>query len=116
MSDVRSHYAEIGPVTLHYLTAGHGTPVVLLHGIPQTCHEWRHVIPLLASRVWGNAAWWRAGSRGHNRRPLSANGVFYKGPSGSPVQRGVEGAGRTGNGHPEPLCVRKAQAPALRAW
>jgi pimeloyl-ACP methyl ester carboxylesterase len=50
MPDWQSHYAEIGPVTLHYLTAGEGMPVVLLHGIPQTCHEWRHVIPMLAAR------------------------------------------------------------------
>ena len=35
-------------VTLHFVTAGDGDPVVLLHGWPQTSHEWRKVIPLLA--------------------------------------------------------------------
>ena len=35
-------------VTLHVVTAGSGDPVVLLHGWPQTWHEWRKVIPLLA--------------------------------------------------------------------
>jgi pimeloyl-ACP methyl ester carboxylesterase len=44
-----SHYAEVGEVMLHYVTAGSGPPVVLLHGWPQTWFEWRHVIPLLAS-------------------------------------------------------------------
>lgn len=47
---VQRHYADIGDVTIHYLTAGSGDPVVLLHGIPQTSHEWRHVIPRLAER------------------------------------------------------------------
>lgn len=47
---VEHHYADVGEVVLHYLTAGRGEPLVLLHGIPQTSHEWRHVIPFLASR------------------------------------------------------------------
>jgi pimeloyl-ACP methyl ester carboxylesterase len=47
---IGSHYADIGDVTLHYLTAGQGDPVVLLHGIPQSSHEWRHVMPRLAER------------------------------------------------------------------
>ena len=47
---VMHHYAEIGEVMLHYVTAGSGPPVVLLHGWPQTWYEWRHVIPALAER------------------------------------------------------------------
>lgn len=47
--EVSRHYADLGEVTLHYLEAGSGPPVVLLHGIPQTSHEWRHVIPRLAA-------------------------------------------------------------------
>lgn len=35
---------------MHYVEAGAGDPVVLLHGWPQTWHEWRHVMPLLAAR------------------------------------------------------------------
>ena len=33
------HYADLDGVTLHYLRAGAGEPVVLVHGIPQTSHE-----------------------------------------------------------------------------
>lgn len=44
------HYAEVGEVMLHYVTAGSGPPVVLLHGWPQTWYEWRLVIPALAER------------------------------------------------------------------
>ncbi len=50
MSDILSKYADLGDGIVHYLTAGEGEPVVLLHGIPQTCHEWRHVIPRISDR------------------------------------------------------------------
>jgi len=39
---------RLSRVTLHLVTAGDGVPVVLLHGWPQTWHEWRKVMPLLA--------------------------------------------------------------------
>lgn len=42
------HHADLGDVQLHYVTAGAGAPVVLLHGWPQTWFMWRDVIPLLA--------------------------------------------------------------------
>lgn len=45
----RHHHADVGDVMLHYVTAGSGPPVVLLHGWPQTWWEWRHVIPALAA-------------------------------------------------------------------
>ena len=48
MVNMTSHYADLDSVTLHYRRAGQGTPVVLLHGIPQTSHEWRYVMPRLA--------------------------------------------------------------------
>jgi pimeloyl-ACP methyl ester carboxylesterase len=50
MSATESHYADLGDGLVHYLTAGQGEPLVLLHGIPQTSYEWRFVIPLLADR------------------------------------------------------------------
>ncbi|MBB5391505.1 MULTISPECIES: alpha/beta fold hydrolase [unclassified Herbaspirillum] len=48
MTTVTHHFADLDDVSLHYLTAGSGFPVVLLHGIPQTSYEWRYVIPHLA--------------------------------------------------------------------
>lgn len=38
---ITMHYAESGPAT--------GTPVVLIHGFPQTWYEWRHQLPALAA-------------------------------------------------------------------
>src|SRR4029077_16864536 len=46
--DVRHHFADLGEVLLHYVTAGQGPPVVLLHGWPQTWWEWRHTMAALA--------------------------------------------------------------------
>ena len=43
-------HARLSGLVMHYVTAGTGDPVVLLHGWPQTWHAWRRVIPLLAAR------------------------------------------------------------------
>jgi len=42
------HTTTANGVRLHFVTAGAGEPVVLLHGWPQTWYEWHRVIPLLA--------------------------------------------------------------------
>ena len=42
--------AKIGQVQLHYLTAGHGPAVILLHGFAETSRMWRPLIPLLAEK------------------------------------------------------------------
>ncbi|MDP9427325.1 MAG: alpha/beta hydrolase [Actinomycetota bacterium] len=43
----QSYYADLGDVRLHYVEAGEGPLVVLLHGFPQTHHMWRFQIPAL---------------------------------------------------------------------
>jgi pimeloyl-ACP methyl ester carboxylesterase len=40
-------YADLGDVRLHYVEAGEGPLVLLLHGFPQYWYEWRHQIPAL---------------------------------------------------------------------
>src|SRR5215212_7236327 len=42
------HMASVNGIQMHYVIGGHGNPVVLLHGWPQTWYEWRHVMPVLA--------------------------------------------------------------------
>ncbi len=37
----------VNGVRLHYVKAGEGEPLFLLHGVPKTCYHWRRVIPLL---------------------------------------------------------------------
>ena len=45
---IDSRFAEVGGIRLHYLTAGKGDPVFLLHGYAQTSHMWRPLIAELA--------------------------------------------------------------------
>jgi pimeloyl-ACP methyl ester carboxylesterase len=45
---IDSRFAEVNGTKLHYLTAGQGEPVLLLHGYAQTSHMWRPLIPELA--------------------------------------------------------------------
>lgn len=42
--------AKINNVQLHYLMAGHGPAVILLHGFAETSRMWRPIIPLLAEK------------------------------------------------------------------
>ncbi len=47
---IASRTAEVEGVKLHYLTAGHGTPLILLHGYAENSRMWRPIIPMLAER------------------------------------------------------------------
>ena len=47
---IESHTAVVDGLTLHYLTAGRGPAVVLLHGYAETSRMWRPIIPLLAEK------------------------------------------------------------------
>ena len=46
----QSKFAEINGVKLHYLVAGKGDPVVLLHGFAETSHMWRPLIAKLSDK------------------------------------------------------------------
>jgi epoxide hydrolase 4 len=45
----REGYAQLGRVRLHYVEAGEGPLIVLLHGFPEFWFGWRHQIPALAA-------------------------------------------------------------------
>ena len=45
-----SRSARIDGIKLHYTTAGHGTPLILLHGYAETSLMWKPIIPVLAKR------------------------------------------------------------------
>jgi pimeloyl-ACP methyl ester carboxylesterase len=47
---IASRTATVDGLTLHYLTAGHGPAVILLHGYTQTSRMWKPIIPLLAAK------------------------------------------------------------------
>ena len=45
--ELAHRYANLGDVRLHYVEAGEGPLVLLLHGFPQFWYQWRHQIPAL---------------------------------------------------------------------
>ena len=49
-SATASRYVEVSGMRLHYLEAGAGPPVLLLHGWPTSSTLWRNVIPAIATR------------------------------------------------------------------
>ncbi|MEZ5866069.1 MAG: alpha/beta fold hydrolase [Geminicoccaceae bacterium] len=46
--EIESGFVEADGIRLHYLSAGEGEPVLLLHGYAQTSHMWRPLIAELA--------------------------------------------------------------------
>jgi pimeloyl-ACP methyl ester carboxylesterase len=47
---ITHHTLTANGIRQHYLDAGQGAPVVLLHGFPETSFAWRFQIPVLAER------------------------------------------------------------------
>jgi pimeloyl-ACP methyl ester carboxylesterase len=49
-TELASRYVDADGLRLHYLEAGEGAPVLLLHGWPTSSFLWRNVMPYLAPR------------------------------------------------------------------
>jgi pimeloyl-ACP methyl ester carboxylesterase len=47
---IASRVADVEGVKIHYLTAGRGPTVILLHGYTQTSRMWKPILPLLAEK------------------------------------------------------------------
>lgn len=45
---ITHHTVRVNSIKLHYVEAGQGPPVLLLHGFPETWFAWRKQIPVLA--------------------------------------------------------------------
>jgi pimeloyl-ACP methyl ester carboxylesterase len=48
--DFRHEFETVDGVRMHYVTGGTGSPVILLHGWPQTWFSWWSIMPELAER------------------------------------------------------------------
>ncbi|MGW6424871.1 alpha/beta fold hydrolase [Nocardia sp. NPDC055053] len=46
----RHEFADVDGVRMHYVTGGSGSPVVLIHGWPQTWYGWWQIMPALAEQ------------------------------------------------------------------
>jgi len=49
-AEIASRWVEVEGMRLHYLEAGSGEPVLLLHGWPTSSFLWRNVMPAMAAR------------------------------------------------------------------
>jgi pimeloyl-ACP methyl ester carboxylesterase len=47
---IESRFGEVDGIKIHYLTAGHGPAVILLHGYTQTSRMWKPLIPKLRDK------------------------------------------------------------------
>jgi pimeloyl-ACP methyl ester carboxylesterase len=47
---IKSRFAKVNGTKIHYLTAGHGPTVILLHGYTQTSRMWRPLIAKLTDK------------------------------------------------------------------
>jgi pimeloyl-ACP methyl ester carboxylesterase len=45
LTDITHHTAEPNGIKQHWVSAGQGPPVYLLHGFPETWYGWRKQIP-----------------------------------------------------------------------
>jgi alpha/beta hydrolase family protein len=43
------HMASVNGIQMHYVIGGHGDPVVLLHGWPETWYAWHNIMSALAN-------------------------------------------------------------------
>lgn len=41
---IESKYTIVNEVKIHYLTAGNGAPILLIHGFPTSSYLWRNII------------------------------------------------------------------------
>lgn len=49
-SPISSRTVEVDGAKIHYLTAGSGPALILLHGYTETSHMWRPILPVLAKK------------------------------------------------------------------
>jgi pimeloyl-ACP methyl ester carboxylesterase len=73
-SELREGYAKIGDVRLHYVEAGNGPLIVLLHGFPEFWFGWRQQIQPLAAAGFRVVA---PDLRGYNQSSRPAGVAAY---------------------------------------
>ncbi len=74
-SELRESYANLGDVRLHYVEAGNGPLVVLLHGFPESWFGWRQQIQPLAAAGFRVVA---PDLRGYNQSSRPARVAAYE--------------------------------------
>ena len=96
-TELREGYAEVGDVRLHYVEAGDGPLIVLLHGFPEFWFSWRLQIAPLAAAGFRVLA---PDLRGYNLSSRPADVEAYS-PTGWP---------------PTSAVLSESSVPSPRCW
>jgi pimeloyl-ACP methyl ester carboxylesterase len=81
LDGVRHRFVDLPGLRMHVAEAGHGEPLLLLHGFPEHWWQWRGVLPLLAQHYrvlcpdLRGAGWTDAPAGGYDREQLLADVV-----------------------------------------
>ena len=52
---IETHDTDVDGARLHYLEAGTGDTLLLIHGYSETSHMWRPILPIpMSSTTWAN--------------------------------------------------------------
>src|SRR5215211_7113961 len=78
--------ATVNGVRLHYVPAGRGEPVVLLHGFPELWYSWRRQLPALADAGFHAVA---ADMRGYDLSDKPGGVAAYRGDALAGDVRGL---------------------------
>lgn len=69
-------YSIESKTSLHYVSEGEGSPVILVHGMAASLHDWDHLMPELAQRAYRAYALDLLG-HGESPRPNGFDGYHY---------------------------------------
>lgn len=75
MTRWQGQFAETAELSIHYVRAGAGNPVVLLHGWPEFSRTWKHNIPALATHFDVVAPDLRGFGATRRKTPRDGNGT-----------------------------------------
>jgi pimeloyl-ACP methyl ester carboxylesterase len=73
--DWTGHFVETPELRVHYVRAGQGEPIVLLHGWPEFARTWLHNLPVLAQHFDVIALEFRGFGRTQQKGPRGAGGI-----------------------------------------
>lgn len=49
---IESQFIRVGEINTHYLVAGEGSPVILIHGVGAGVFDWKFIVRLFVIQRW----------------------------------------------------------------
>lgn len=73
LAELEHHFADVNGIRMHYIAAGAGETVVMLHGFPESWYSWRHQIAALSPHYRVIAPDLRGYNETENRGPYDTD-------------------------------------------